>query len=326
MPLSWEPSCALELLPLRAEMLGRIRAFFASEDVLEVETPLLGQGIGSDPHLDFFSVNHSLSLQDTALFLQTSPEFAMKRLLAAGSGSIFQICKAFRDGEAGRLHNPEFSMLEWYRLDYDLGQLMAETAELLHDLLDGYVPLAVEERFSYAEVFGQYTGIDAQQFDVSDYRRCAEGHGLPEAAELCGSDHALWLDFLFSHLVQPFLGRNSICMVHDYPACQAALARLKPEDSRLAERVEVFVNGLELGNGYRELTDVREQRRRFLQDAAARSQRGLPAATVDERFLAALDAGLPDCSGMAIGLDRVLMLIAGCSEIDAVLTFPVARA
>ena len=240
MPLSWEPTCALELLSLRAEMLGRLRAFFASEDVLEVETPLLGQGIGSDPHLDFFSVSHSLGLQESALFLQTSPEFAMKRLLAAGSGSIFQICKAFRDGEAGRLHNPEFTLLEWYRLDYDLAQLMQETAELLHGLLDAYIPLDATERFSYTDVFRQYTGIDALQFDLQAYCRCAEGYGLPEAAELCGTDHHLWLDFLFSHMVQPFLGRNAICMVYDYPACQAALARLKPEDTRLAERVEVF--------------------------------------------------------------------------------------
>ncbi len=325
MPLAWEPSCALEILPLRAEMLRKIRDFFAARKVLEVETPLLGQAIGSDPHLDFFTIPHT-SFRKTALFLQTSPEFAMKRLLAAGSGSIFQICKAFREGEAGRLHNPEFTLLEWYRLDYDLPQLMAETADLLLFLLGEPLSLNAVQRFSYAQVFWEYTGLDALCFDLSAYRRCAERHRLPEAAAICGADHALWLDFLFSHLVQPFLGSKAICLIHDYPACQAALARLKPGNPLLAERVEIFVDGLELGNGYHELTDVREQRQRFARDRAARVRLGLPEAAVDERFLAALEAGLPDCAGMAIGLDRVLMLLTGHDEIASILAFPVSRA
>ena len=322
----WEPSCSMALMRFRAQMLSELRAFFFDKDVMEVETPLLCQGIGTDPNLDFFKFQNTQFLPTAPLFLQTSPEFAMKRLLAAGSGSIFQICKAFRNGEAGRFHNPEFTMLEWYRVGFDLQQLMDEIDELLHFLLDRYLPLGKTERITYAAAFREHAGIDPLHFNLAEYIECSRINQLIDAETICGADYQMWLDFLFSHLVQPSLSKHSVCMIYDYPACQASLARLKPENPRVAERVEVFINGIELGNGYYELSDAVEQQRRFEKEINERKRKGFPTMGKDQRFLSALTSGLPDCSGMAIGLDRVLMLMAGCTDIKQVLTFPINNA
>lgn len=322
----WQPTCSIELLRLRAQILDDIRRFFSTRAVLEVETPVLSYSSGTDPQLDFFTTDYcSPPLQHT-LFLQTSPEFAMKRLLAAGSGSIYQICKAFRNGESGRFHNPEFTLLEWYRVGFTLPQLMDEIAELMAVLFNGHRALKPTQRFSYQEIFKCYTGLNPLEFSYQDYCAYALENQLSDAVSICGYDHALWLDFIFSHKVQPRLGENSVCMVHGYPVCQSSLARINEYNSQITDRVEVFLNGIELGNGYYELTDAKEQERRFDQEIAIRQQRKYPVTVKNKHLVAALEAGLPECSGIAIGLDRLLMLLANSATINDVLNFPLHRA
>lgn len=306
-------------------MLAEIRQFFADRAVLEVETPLLSHSIGTDPHLAFFTTEYDLLPARQTLFLQTSPEFAMKRLLAAGSGCIYQIGKAFRNGESGRFHNPEFTMLEWYRVGFSLSQLMDEIAELIAHLFRAQ-PLQQTQRVSYQDAFFLHTGLDPLVFCYSDYCAYALQSELSEAVAICEHDHALWLDFLFSHKVQPHLGHDALCMVYGYPACQSSLARINEHNALITDRVEVFINGVELGNGYHELTDADEQSQRFDKELAVRQQQKLPLSVKDRRLIAALASGLPHCSGMAIGLDRLLMLLSGSKSIDEVLSFPIHRA
>ena len=317
-------------------MLAGIRRFFADRSVLEVETPLLGRSIGTDPQLAFFTTEYlspgmACMPQDRrerarqTLFLQTSPEFAMKRLLAAGSGSIYQIGKAFRNGESGRFHNPEFTMLEWYRVGFTLAQLMDEIAELIGGLFGGQ-PLQETQRVSYQDVFASFTGLDPLAFSYRDYCAYAKECGVPEAVDICGRYHVLWLDFIFSHKVQPHLGENALCMVYGYPACQSSLARISEHNAQITERVELFINGVELGNGYYELVDAKEQDRRFDKELAVRRQQNLPVSIKDKHLIAALESGLPDCSGVAIGLDRLLMLLSDSASIDDVLSFSIDRA
>lgn len=316
--LFWQPACSLKILKRRAELLDKIRAFFRQAGVLEVETPQLWSTTAIDPHLTSFEVDGEAG----TLYLQTSPEFAMKRLLAAGSGSIYQICKAFRRGEVGRLHNPEFTLLEWYRVGFDLPALMDEVAALLQELLGRRIQRQV--RFSYGELFQECVGAPWQA-PLSQLEQRAKEHGFEEAAVICGRERSLWLDFLFSHVVQAELPKDTLVFVCDYPAELAAMARLKPNNPEVAERFEVFVNGVELANGYRELSDPVQQRVRFEVDLAKRGRLGLSLPPIDQAFLAALAAGFPDCSGVALGVDRVLMLAEGCTEIGQVLAFPLRQ-
>ena len=320
------PSCQLEQIQHRAHVLAKIRQFFKDRDVVEVETPILCHGIGTDPQLAFFSTQYNFQPEAETLYLQTSPEFAMKRLLAAGSGSIYQICKAFRNGESGRVHNPEFTLLEWYRTGFDLFQLMAEIEQLINELFVSYGQLPETQITTYRAVFEHHTGLNPLVFSETDYVGYAEQNGIPEAVSICGERHDLWLDFVFSHRVQPNLGDKGLCMVYGFPACQSSLARLNSDDPRITDRVEIFIRGIELGNGFYELTDADEQERRFDLETAYRRQYGLPVVEKDSRFLNALAYGLPNCSGMAIGLDRLLMLLTGVDSLDQVLAFPVARA
>jgi lysyl-tRNA synthetase class 2 len=308
-------------------MLTKIRRFFDQRGVLEVETPLLAHAAVTDPNLHAFTSEFRLPglSQGETLYLQTSPEFAMKRLLAAGSGSIFQICKAFRNEEAGRYHNPEFTLLEWYRPGFGLEDLIAETDALLACLLAGRRELEACERISYRALFARHTGLDPIHATTSEFAACAERHGLPETAALCGDDRSLWLDLLFSHRIQPSLGLGRVSFVQDYPACLPSLAQAKPGEPEVVERVEVFIAGLELANGYHELADAAEQAQRFDADLAYRRAAGLPLPPQDRLLLAALAAGLPDCSGIALGLDRLLMLLTGAESIDKVLAFPAGR-
>lgn len=324
--INWQPTCGIKQLRLRAQLLTFIRQFFAQRDVLEVETPLLCHTTGTDPLLDFFSTDYRFLPQPQPLFLQTSPEFAMKRLLAAGSGSIYQICKAFRNGESGRFHNPEFTMLEWYRLDFDLSQLMDEVGELISLILEPRFPAKNVEKISYSALFQKKTGLNPLTFSLPDYQAFAVAHGFPEAVELCGKDHALWLDFLFSFIIQPELGNQSVCLVYGYPALLSSLARVNTQNPAITDRFEVFVQGIELGNGFFELADAKEQERRFDLENSERKARGLPVVKKDDYLLAALTAGLPDCSGVAVGVDRLLMLLDNSQSIDDILAFPVARA
>lgn len=327
MQRAWQPTCSVAMLQLRARMLTNIRAFFSQKQVLEVETPLLSHTIGTDPQLEFFSTDYCLPPLQHRLFLQTSPEFSMKRLLAAGSGSIYQICKAFRNGEAGRFHNPEFTMLEWYRVGFDLTQLMDEIAELILSLFAAeQVKLESVQRVSYQAIFQQHTRLNALVFSYADYCAYALSHDVSEAVSLCEHDHALWLDFLFSHCVQPHLNNDNLYMVYGYPACQSSLARINADNPLITDRVELFINGVELGNGFYELTDAVEQNQRFDDEITTRQQKKLPDVVKDERLIAALKTGLPECSGIAIGLDRLLMLLSKSTSIDDVLSFSIHRA
>jgi lysyl-tRNA synthetase class 2 len=322
----WQPTCSKEALRIRAQVLADIRSFFLVRDVLEVETPLLGHGCGTDPQLDFFTTEYGCSPEEDRLFLQTSPEFAMKRLLASGSGSIYQICKAFRNGESGRFHNPEFTLLEWYRLGFTLSELMDEIEELLTILFKGHKHLCYPQRFSYEDIFLRHTGLNPLRFSYTDYCDYALRVGTPDAVTLCGYDHNLWLDFIFSHHIQSLLGQNAICMIYGYPASQSSLARINRRNSEIVDRVEVFINGIELGNGYYELTNAQEQSARFDREITCRQERKLPTVVKDKHLIAALEEGLPECSGMAIGLDRLLMLLTSNEKIDDVLNFPLSRA
>jgi len=322
----WQPTTAISALRLRANVLDCLRRFFWARDVLEVETPLLGHACGTDAQLDFFSAQYCAPPIQETLFLQTSPEFAMKRLLAAGSGSIYQICKAFRNGESGRYHNPEFTMLEWYRVGFTLTDLMDEIAELIRTVSVPYRTLEAPQRLSYQDVFVQYTGLDPLVFCVEAYSACAQAKNQPEALNLCGDDHVLWLDYIFSHFIQPFLGVNAVCLIYGYPACQSSLARLNLQNPLVTERVEVFIDGIELGNGYYELSDAQEQKSRFEAEIAERQLKDRPDVVMDERLLAALETGLPECAGVAIGIDRLLMVLSASKNLSEVINFPFDRA
>ena len=319
----WQPSCSIELLQKRARMLNCIRAFFLERNVLEVETPLLSHACGTEPQLDFFTTIFEFAKPEK-LFLQTSPEFAMKRLLAAGSGSIYQICKAFRNNEVGRFHNPEFTILEWYRVGFDLNDLMDEVEALFAELSE--YKFESPKRIFYAEIFEHYTGVNALVFSFETYSAFAIQHEIEEVITFCGKNHAIWLDYLFSFFVQPHLGENGLCLIYGYPACQSALARLNQDNSLVADRFEVFLNGIELGNGFYELSDSIEQNRRFNNEIQLREREDLPKVVKDKRLLAALKSGLPDCSGIAIGLDRLLMILVEAETISDVLSFDIESA
>lgn len=325
MPLSddWRPSATLDVLKLRAQLLQRIRAFFASRGVLEVETPQLSCAATPDPAL------HSLATRYTgpgaaagrALYLHTSPEYPMKRLLAAGSGDIYQICKVFRDGEAGRLHNPEFTMLEWYRVGIDHHALMRDVAALVHALWPGARDV---EMLSYREAFERFAGIEPHTATASMLADCASGHGI-EIGQLAPTDIDTWRDLLLTHLIEPHLGRGRLSFIYDYPASQAALARLRPGQPPQASRFELYAEGMELANGFHELTDAAEQRRRLTEHRRRRVELGLNDVPLDEAFLTAV-GNLPDCAGVALGVDRLVMLVAGAHALQDVLAFPIERA
>lgn len=320
--MRWQASCSSVSLKARAELYAWVRAFFSSRQVLEVETPVLSQASATDPHLQSVQAEVSLTGQQaTPFYLQTSPEFAMKRLLASGSGDIFQICKTFRDAEVGPRHNPEFSMLEWYRLDYSLLQLMDEVEQLIQ-VIPGLPPAV---HVHYRDVFLQYLAIDP--FEVSD-RALAE-----QAERLSGyTGPAMarddYLNLLLSQHIEPNLGLDAPTFLVGYPASQASLAKLVVSDAGhvVAERFELYLNGLEIANGYHELTDAKEQAKRFAADNVLRQQMGLETVTIDKNLLAAMNAGLPACSGVALGLDRLLMVKQGANTIEEVLAFPIERA
>lgn len=316
--MHWQGAAGLPELRARADLYRDIRSFFAAREVLEVETPLLCSAGITDPAIEPLRVERGRSIT-APRYLQTSPEYAMKRLLAAGSGAIYQLARAFRDGEAGSRHNPEFSLLEWYRPGFDLPMLMNEVAELLRRCL-GEKPART---FSYRELFDEVLSIDPFDADIDTLRACASE--VTDIGALTG-DRDLWLDLLLTHAIEPALRDLGVCFVHDYPASQAALARVhSPDGIPVAQRFEVYVDGLELANGYLELTDPVEQRARFAADNARRREHGLPEHRPDEYLLAAMASGLPDCSGVALGLDRLLMLRTGRQDIRQVLAFDWAR-
>lgn len=324
----WQPACTLAQLRHRAMLNAGIRQFFAERGVLEVETPLLGNRTVTDPALHPFETRFRLpgQVKGAELYLQTSPEFAMKRLLAHGSGPIYQIGKAFRNEEHGRHHNPEFTLLEWYRPGYTLSDLMGEVEALFAAILQDVTLVGPPERVTYAEVFTRHIGLHPLDAELTAFAAFADNQGLGESRQLCGEDRTVWLDLLFSHFVQPRLGPGHLTSVYHYPACMPSLARACTHDARWVERVEVFWSGIELGNGFHELTDSQEQRRRFELDQRQRYAAGLPVPDLDDRLLEALRHGLPECAGIAIGLDRLLMIMTGVPSIAETLTFPIDRA
>jgi len=317
----WRPTADRAMLKRRAALLARIRAFFAARGVLEVDTPFLVNHPVSDVHI------HSARVEFPDApphFLHTSPEYAMKRLLAAGSGDIFQICHVVRALERGRVHNAEFTLLEWYRIGFSLDNLMDEVEVLVRDLA-ARLAAGNTERLTYRDAFRRELELDP--FDASDdeLARVAQSLGFV-CGGTCVDTRDDLLDFLMASRIGPALGRQGLTFIHSYPASQAALARRDPHDARAAERFELYRDGVELANGYHELASSVEQRARFDADNEERRRRGMPTFAIDEHLLAALAAGLPDCTGVALGLDRLLMLATGAAHIDEVMAFPTERA
>lgn len=310
--MSWQPSAVIESIQRRATLNAYLREFFTQRFVMEVETPALSKAAVDDANLSPVVARAC----DEAVYLHTSPEYPMKRLLAAGSGDIYQICKVFRDGEVGRRHNPEFTMLEYYRLGFDLNTLMDEVAQLVGDFL--HMQRRID--LSYAQALKQYAQLDVFNTGEAQLRN--------RVTEFVGDDLQLsrdeCLDIIMSHVVEPNLPSDAMVFIFNYPASQAALARTfeDSDGNPLAKRFELYVNGLELANGYHELTDVNEQKRRF----ETQAERYESTRPLDDNFLQALQQGLPDCSGVAIGLDRILMLKQNTDDIRDVLSFDFARA
>lgn len=304
------------ILQLRAELLAQIRAFFAARGVLEVDTPALSKAAVTAPYLHSFAVKGD----GYSGYLHTSPEFFMKRLLASGSGDIYQIAKVFRAGEQGARHNPEFSLLEWYRVGFDHHRLMTEVTDLilsLANLKQGSDPTI--QRIAYQALFQQHLALDPITVDTIKLAECAHNLGIQGLTDLSKD---AWLDLLMSHYIEPRLNPDALTFVYDYPASQAALARLRPDQLEFAERFELYWGGLELANGFHELTDPTEQRQRFMIDNQQRHTSGLPLMPIDEHFLAAL-TDLPACAGVALGIDRLLMVLADRNELADVLSFSI---
>lgn len=311
----WQATTSTDILHQRALLLSKLRRFFAERDVLEVETPQLGRYTVTDVHLQSFEVTSRFGPR----FLQTSPEYAMKRLLASGSGPVYQICKAFRDEEQGRLHNPEFTMLEWYRPGFSLSELMDEVEALARQLLDcESIP-----RFTYKALFKEHLDINPHQCDHAGLKKLAHGLVNLSESELTATDY---LQLLMHHVIEPQL--PSRCFVYQYPLDQAALATTKDDGSGdiVANRFELYCSGMELANGYHELTDAGEQRERFRQDQEKRAAAGMHTIEEDDRLIEALRSGLPACAGVAMGVDRLLMLVTGADSIEQVISFPGNRA
>lgn len=312
---TWQPMAELGVLRARAQLLQTLRSFFHQRQVLEVDVPSLARAAATDPHIDSIVAQ----VCDQSLYLQTSPEFFMKRLLAAGSGDIYSLAKAFRNGEAGRKHNPEFTMLEWYRVDWDEHQLMNEVAELLQ----ACTPISSIDKLSYRQLFQRHLNIDPHTTGTNILRDIANQHGQFDWQD---DDRDLWLDILMTHVIEPNMG-SGLVLVYDFPETQAALARRERDDQGelIARRFEAYVGGVELANGYWELCDAGEQFRRFESDLHKRELLGLPQYPSDQTLVRALEHGMPECAGVALGVDRLLMLSTGVTDIRPLLAFPFER-
>ncbi|CNE76863.1 elongation factor P--(R)-beta-lysine ligase [Yersinia nurmii] len=320
---SWQPSAPIANLLKRAAIMAEIRRFFADRGVLEVETPAMSQATVTDIHLSPFETRFvgPGAADGMTLYMMTSPEYHMKRLLAAGSGSIYQLGRSFRNEEAGRHHNPEFTMLEWYRPHYDMYRLMNEVDDLLQQILD----CSSAETLSYQQAFLRHLDVDPLSADKTQLREAAAKLDLSNIADT-EDDRDTLLQLLFTVGVEPHIGREKPAFVYHFPASQASLAEISTEDHRVAERFEVYFKGMELANGFRELTDANEQLKRFEQDNRRRAVLGLPQNPIDVNLIAALQHGMPDCSGVALGVDRLVMLALGAERLSEVMAFPVDRA
>lgn len=328
MTILWQPTANMDALRQRAAIIRCIRAFFHVRNVLEVETPSLSAHCVTDPYLEAMSTRHTEpgTSRSTSLYLQTSPEYAMKRLLAAGSGDIFQICKAFRDDEVGRLHNPEFTMLEWYRVGFDMQALIDEVAALLIAVL----PVTAVEQFSYCELFEEKLSFNPLTIQMHELLTYCGRHGLGDYAQSIkanietANNQTLLKDSLlqviFSQQIEAQIGNAKPAIVTHFPASQASLASLS-KNGLTANRFEVYFKGIELANGFNELTDANEQLLRFNLDNTKRQALGLATKAIDKYFIAALRSGLPECSGVAVGLDRLVMLATNTHSVGESISF-----
>lgn len=308
---TWRPTAAPAALKARAKLLREIRKYFAQQGVMEVETPLLSSAGNTDPEINSIRT-------DNGHYLRTSPEFALKRLLASGSSDIFELGRVFRAGESGRHHNPEFTMLEWYRTGFSYQRLMDEVADLVRQCGDGKFDLWPLEKLSYQQLFLQYIDLDPYNTDVPGLVAAAKKHGINDI-EL---NQKQWLDLLISHVIQPALPEKALTFVYDFPADQAALANIRPDTPPVAERFELYLGRTELANGYQELTNAAEQTRRFDAENTQRISRGLQTCPVDKHLIAALEHGLPECAGVALGVDRLLLQICAADSLQDILSFP----
>lgn len=315
----WKPTGTTNALQLRARLNALIRKFFADRGVLEVETPILSAAGNTDPNIESFQLEFSgpVNAGATQRWLRTSPEFALKRLLAAGVGNCYELGRVFRNGEMGRLHNPEFSMLEWYRIGWTHHQLMDECAELVKAAMRLAGRNASIRESSYRQLYQDQLGLDPMTASEAELRAPLAVFDI-RADGLSRDD---WLDLLMTHLIQPSIPENRVLMVYDYPKSQAALARVRQGDVPVAERFELYLGPVELANGYRELNDADEQRERFDRDLSRRRKRGTSLPPIDECLLASLPS-LPDCAGVALGVDRLLMAMLGSNRLADVVAFP----
>lgn len=311
----WRPVASTARLKARAALLKEIRDYFSSQGVMEVETPIISMAGNTDPEIQSIKT-------DTNGYLRTSPEFAHKRLLSAGSGDIFEMGRVFRAGESGRTHNPEFTLLEWYRTGFSYHQLMDEVSRLVKQCGQGKFSRWPVEKLSYRELFQDHLNLDPFAATATELANAAHGHGVDDL----DLDHRQWLDLLISVVIQPDLPKEQLTFVYDFPADQAALARVRPGSPALAERFELYLGQIELANGYQELTDATEQRQRFEAENIRRKHRGQEICRIDDHLVTALEHGLPECAGVALGVDRLLMAICGAKTINEVTAFPYSRA
>ena len=322
----WRTQASKDILLERALMLKSIRTFFDDKNVIEVETPLLSHRSTTDPHLNSLQSR----FRDSVCYLNTSPEYAMKRLLASWGQSIFQICKAFRDDELGTNHNPEFTLLEWYQPGYDMQKLMAELADLISIICLAANNIAISrkpdfEYVSYQQAFESMIGINPHRTTTQECRAAALVNDIEVPQGLGTDDGEIndWLDWLLTQSVLPKFNQKGFTFLYDYPVSQCSLAKIAANEQEIlvAKRFELFYGETELANGFHELTDADEQLQRFKLENQARQQQGKECGRIDERFIAALEHGLPDCSGVALGLDRLLMVLTETKTIEQVLTF-----
>ena len=314
-PENWRPTASYGQLQARAHLLQDIRDYFSSQDVMEVETPLLSMAGNTDPEIDSIRTHNGG-------YLRTSPEFALKRLLASGSGDIFELGRVFRAGETGRWHNPEFTMLEWYRTGFSYHQLMDEVAVLVRRCGRGKFDQWPLHKITYRQLFLHHVNLDP--FIADEHSLCAKAkeHGIHDIQ----LDRRQWLDLLISVVIQPALPEECLTFVYDFPAGMAALAKIREDKPPVAERFELYLGHTELANGYQELSNAAEQQKRFETDNRQREKRGQEACEIDHHLLQALEYGLPECAGVALGVDRLLMAIAGLASINEVTAFPFSRA
>jgi lysyl-tRNA synthetase class 2 len=311
----WRPTANADQLRARAGLLQDIREYFSTHSVLEVETPIVSQAGNTDPEIESMRT-------DDGLYLRTSPEFALKRLLAAGSGDIFELGRVFRAGESGRNHNPEFTMLEWYRTGYSYHRLMDEVTDLVMHCGNGKFDQWPVEKLSYQQVFLRYLDLDPFTADKSELARAAKKHGIDDIQ----LDRKQWLDLLISHVIQPALPQHGMTFIYDFPTDQAALAKIRQGNPAVAERFELYLGRSELANGYQELTNAAEQKRRFTVENEQRKRDGKPVYTLDNNLIAALEHGMPECAGVALGVDRLLLSICDSNSLTEVIAFSFSRA